>query len=499
MFELMLERSNHKQIMLTCASISLLIRALATSALSLSARTKIAASNGSMCKLSATNTDDGEHGGRVLCKVGEVVPDELCGINISSPLSLSDVIRSALIPRPLAWVSVDDEQVTLLDGYTAACYTPPTLYFAESALPGAVALKLKESGKCTLSAATLREPESAFQTAAKDGPRAFVFKELGLSPANKRGDYPCAVEASPIHMYCSLAERVDFGDGESMIVLTVETFVVDGSVLSDPSESMKGRSITAKIDAELIRPVVSIGNDRFSPLGEIRSMSRPVQQEDGTWTSTDFQTVVPAARRHQKHETMEWNFRSDGSACPLGFNPVTALIMPRPIGWISTYTAEGRIPHLAPYSFFIDVARGNAPMVAFSAFRSSNGSVKKDAQKDAEETGCFCFNLCSEDMAVAMNLSAAEMKREESEFELAGLSIEKANLVDAPVVRDALVKFECEYDRTCDVASFSIVVGRVKGVSVDRSVLNDEGGVDATKLRLIARLGYMDEYGLFPH
>lgn len=205
--------------------------------------------------------------------------------------------------------------------------------------------------------------------------------------------------------------------------------------------------------------------------------------------------LVSTPTRHQAYVTMEWNFRPDGSSCRLGFNPVIALIMPRLIEWISTYTSVGRIPHLAPYSFFIDVARGSTPMIAFSAYRR-DGQVKKDAQKDAEETGFFGFNLCSEYLAYAMNLSAAEMQREESEFEMAGLQFEEAKFVTAPFVRDAHIKYECSYVKTIGVGSFSIVIGSVKGVMLDRAVLSGNEGVDVGKLRPITRLGYMDQYGI---
>jgi flavin reductase (DIM6/NTAB) family NADH-FMN oxidoreductase RutF len=432
--------------------------------------------------------------GRVLWKVGEAIPKQL-------QYTESKLIQSTLIPRPLAWVSVDDEEVSLLNGYTAACYTPPTIFFAESALPSRTIARLKETGVCTLSVATVRDPKSALQKASAarngdEGPFSFRFQDLNLSLAPKRGEYPRAVHESPIHIYCSLSECFNFATGDAMIVLVGETVVVDESVLSDPTESMRSRSITAKIDAALIQPLVSIGQNQFGVLAEIRSMARPQHQQDGAWSSTDFHTVVAAGTRNEQRATMEWNFRSDGHSCRLGFNPTLALIMPRPIGWISTYTLKDHVPHLAPYSFFIDVANGKTPMVAFSAYRPNDGTEKKDAHKDSEEMGCFCFNLCTEDFAVAVNLSAAEMKREESEFDLARLTTEKAMFVDAPYIRDAPVHYECVYEKTVDIGNFSIVIGRVKAVSVDCNILTVDGQIDTSQLRPIARLGYTDEYGI---
>ena len=450
--------------------------------------------------------------GRLLWKVGEAIPNPLRGT-----FSKSKWLQSIVVPRPVAWLSVDDETVALLNGYTAACYTPPTIFFAESSLPISFITKLKETGVCTLSVATFHDPKSALEHVTSE--TSYTFEELRLSRSPKRENYPCAVESSPIHMYCTVSDRVSFhetshSDSDRMLILVAETVVFHQSILSDPTESMKQRSITAKIDASLIQPIVSVGpyqHHRFHSLKEIRSMSRPklepthkLDQNDVpisspslSWVSSDFQTVVPAGSRYLDHSTTEWNYRIDGHSCSLGFNPTLAFIMPRPIGWISTYSKQDRTPHLAPYSFFIDVGHtANMPMVAFSAYRPLDGTSKKDAHKDAEEMSCFCFNLCTAELAVAVNLSAAEMKRDESEFTLAGLIPEPATTIDAPYIRNAPIHLECTYEKTYDVGNFSIVIGRVKAVSVESKVLNDVGEIDVSVIQLIARLGYTDEYAI---
>jgi flavin reductase (DIM6/NTAB) family NADH-FMN oxidoreductase RutF len=410
-----------------------------------------------MCKVTSEATEKEQS---IYWKVGvDPVPETL---------DQREPVASLLVPRPVAWCSVDDNSVSLLDGYTAAAYTPPYLYFAATALPAYMLAKLQETGRCTLSAATVREPAEALQEASKGSetaPQSYTFGDLGLKACKTKEDYPVAVATSPIKMFCSLEKLVPLEGDESMALLIVETFVVDGKVLSPPTGNMKTSSITAKIDAELIQALASLGRGRFSKMTSLRSMPRPRQQEDGSWTSTDFDPAPPTLGAVDQQKDMEWNFRKDGRCCPLGFNPVTALVMPRPIGWISTYSKTGRVPHVAPYSFFMDIARGTQhPIVAFSGFRKDGDP--KDAQKDAEETGCFCWNMVTEELAVPMNLSAAELKREESEFEVAGLSVGKAKLVDAPVVRDAKIHFECEYVKTVDAGGFSIVVGKVVAVSV---------------------------------
>jgi flavin reductase (DIM6/NTAB) family NADH-FMN oxidoreductase RutF len=98
-------------------------------------------------------------------------------------------------------------------------------------------------------------------------------------------------------------------------------------------------------------------------------------------------------------------------------------------------------------------------MVAFSASRRPEGT-KKDAHKDAEETGVFAWNVTSEPLAEAMNWSSAPLPATESEFELAGLSHSRARQIDAPTVDAAPIVFECRYVRTVEIP-------KVKGGSVE--------------------------------
>ena len=433
--------------------------------------------------------------------------------SIGSPppreLSSRNPFLSTLVPRAIAWFSVDDERVALLDGYTGASYTPPTVFFGGASLPTDMLEKLKETKVCTLSSVTLHDPPTSYRKAAtisydrddddedRNAPKSFSFESIGLKKIKKSEEYPVAVESSPVQMLCTLDQCVDLDNGDDLIVLVVETFHVHSSVLSPPTELMRaGRDIIAKIDALIIQGIVSVGNGSFASLKELRSMPRPVQKKDGSWTSTNFDDSPESSfgREKNHYEPMEWSYRKHGGKCPLGYNALTALIQPRLIGWISTYKKGDRIPHLAPYSFFMDVSRGETPMVAFSGYRK-NGEIPKDAQKDAEETGAFAYNMVTEELAVPMNYCAAPVEREESEFTLSGLSVGKGDVMDVPVVEKSPVRFECEYYKTVDVADFSVVIGKVRAVSVDPSVLS-EGTVDVSKAKVITRLGFMDEYGI---
>ena len=171
-------------------------------------------------------------------------------------------------------------------------------------------------------------------------------------------------------------------------------------------------------------------------------------------------------------------------------DPFKSCIVPRPIGWITTLSAEG-IVNLAPYSFFNGVST-DPPMVMFS-----NNGPAKDSLVNCEATGEFVANLATWELRDQMNQTSAGVGPEVDEFTLAGLETEPARLVKPPRVKAAPIHLECLYHQTVELPSDipdtrnAIVLGRVIGVHIKDEVLTD-GMVDMTKIKPIARLGYMD-------
>jgi flavin reductase (DIM6/NTAB) family NADH-FMN oxidoreductase RutF len=97
-------------------------------------------------------------------------------------------------------------------------------------------------------------------------------------------------------------------------------------------------------------------------------------------------------------------------------DPLTALIVPRPIGWISTLDGQGRV-NLAPYSFYNAVS-ASPPMVYFSTTGTYGDNPTKHSRRNAEETGEFVVNMVSAVLAKQMNITTSmvdygidEMKR----------------------------------------------------------------------------------------
>ncbi len=178
----------------------------------------------------------------------------------------------------------------------------------------------------------------------------------------------------------------------------------------------------------------------------------------------------------------------------LKHDPLTALVVPRPIGWITTLSPTG-VVNLAPYSFFNAVA-SNPPFVMFAS------AGPKHSQRNAEATGEFVTNLTTWELREEMNITSADVGPEVSEPELAKLAMTPSVVVKPPRVARTPVAFECRYVKTVDLPGqdgkphpFAIVIGEVVSIFIDDSAIVN-GRVDLSAARPIARLGYLDEYAV---
>lgn len=176
----------------------------------------------------------------------------------------------------------------------------------------------------------------------------------------------------------------------------------------------------------------------------------------------------------------------------LPHNPFNALVIPRPIGWISTRDGLGR-DNLAPYSFFNAVAYTPPQVMFASTSAKEDRGDTKDSVAVIRETGVFCVNLVSEALQDAMNTTAAGFEAGVDEFEKAGLEKGAGKAIDCPHVLAAPAALECRMTQIIDLpgAANKVVFGEVVGVHIrDEHIVN--GLFDATTFHPLARLGYRD-------
>lgn len=169
------------------------------------------------------------------------------------------------------------------------------------------------------------------------------------------------------------------------------------------------------------------------------------------------------------------------------YDPFKALVAPRPIGWVSTLSPDGK-SNLAPYSYFNAFSQ-SPHYVAFGS------GPRKDSMRNIEETGEFTFSLATYDLREQMNASSAHVTTDE--FELAGLSKAPSQIVKPPRVAESPVALECCLHRIVPLpnddgeAHNYLIIGRVLGIYIDDRFIRD-GRVDTAAMQPIARLGYSE-------
>ncbi|MDV5144250.1 flavin reductase family protein [Streptomyces sp. SBC-4] len=164
---------------------------------------------------------------------------------------------------------------------------------------------------------------------------------------------------------------------------------------------------------------------------------------------------------------------------------LTATVVPRPIAWVSTSSADGT-DNLAPHSFFT-IASVTPPVVQFTSVG------RKDSLRNVEETGQFVVNLAPEGLFEQINATATDFPHGVSEFDACGVEREQSLRVKPPRVAQSPVALECELHSTVRIGDSTVVFGRVVHAAVDESVMVD-GHPEMALMRPLTRLG-KNEWG----
>ena len=174
----------------------------------------------------------------------------------------------------------------------------------------------------------------------------------------------------------------------------------------------------------------------------------------------------------------------------LPFDPIKAIIAPRPIGWMSTLDAQGR-PNLAPYSFF-NLVQGSPPIMVFGSEGLKHSAANAFATRE------FVFNLATRPLFDAMNATSGTLPEGENEFLAAGLTMAPCHFVKAPRVAESPASMECRvlqamelHDLDGEPTDGFLIIGQVVGIHIDERYILD-GRFDAVAAQSIARCGYRD-------
>lgn len=170
---------------------------------------------------------------------------------------------------------------------------------------------------------------------------------------------------------------------------------------------------------------------------------------------------------------------------------LSSAVAPRPIAFASTIDAKGH-PNLSPFSFF-NIFSTNPPILIFSPARRVRDNTTKHTLHNVQEVMEVVINVVHYNMIQQMSLSSTEYAKDINEFEKAGLTMLKSDVVRPFRVAESPIQMECKVNEIKSLGTENgagnLVICEVLKLHVSETVLNTDGTIDQEKLDLVARGG----------
>lgn len=112
----------------------------------------------------------------------------------------------------------------------------------------------------------------------------------------------------------------------------------------------------------------------------------------------------------------------------------------------------------------------------------------RHSHRMVKESGCFTVNLPTSGMLRQVDLCGTLSGRDGDKWARAGLTPERGEAVEAPLVAECPVSFECVVRHAIPLGTHDLFVGEIVARRADPSVV-EKGRVDFSRIPLIAYVG----------
>ncbi|KAI4854593.1 hypothetical protein E4T44_00063 [Aureobasidium sp. EXF-8845] len=173
---------------------------------------------------------------------------------------------------------------------------------------------------------------------------------------------------------------------------------------------------------------------------------------------------------------------------------LVSSIAPRPIGLVSTVSTTGKF-NSAPFSYFQVV--DHDPPVFIIGF-SGRAGRPKDTLQNLRDTGECTFNIVSEDLIEAVNVTSIDAPEGVSEWDISGLTKAESTTVKAPRVKESVVSFEGRLSEIVELKTLRKPVGAKGALAIvevtrfwvaENAIDDNRSKVDLDVLRPAGQLG----------
>ena len=170
---------------------------------------------------------------------------------------------------------------------------------------------------------------------------------------------------------------------------------------------------------------------------------------------------------------------------------LSAAVTPRPIAFVSSIDKSGN-KNLSPFSFF-NVFSINPPILVFSPVRRVRNNTSKHTLDNVIQIKECVISLVTEGIAQQVSLSSCDFDEKTNEFEKAGFTEIKSDLIRPSRIKESPINFECKVNKVIHLGveggAGSLVLCEVLKMHIDETVLDDNNVIDPLKLNIVSRLG----------
>lgn len=162
-------------------------------------------------------------------------------------------------------------------------------------------------------------------------------------------------------------------------------------------------------------------------------------------------------------------------------------VVPRPIAWVTTLDAQGRV-NAGPFSFF-NCLSADPAIVALGVELKADGTPK-DTGRNIRASGVFTVNIVSDALAEAMNVTAVPFAPGVDEVSLAGLATAPGTAIPCPRIAEAPAALECRLHSFLDIGSSrEIILGEVVHAHIRADAVDERLHIDPAVMDAVGRMG----------
>lgn len=167
-------------------------------------------------------------------------------------------------------------------------------------------------------------------------------------------------------------------------------------------------------------------------------------------------------------------------------------IIPRPIAFVTSLATDGTI-NGAPFSFF-NIVSSNPPMISIAVQRS-NG-LHKDTARNILGQKEFVVHIVDEENVEQINKTAASLPPDESEINLANLTLINSQSISVPGITESKIRFECILEQVVELGdegekSADLIIGRIVCYHIEENLYH-KGRIHQPTLKAVSRLAGSD-------